>query len=70
MNELKPCPFCGGNMSKKNICQHSSYFQVDCECGAGGPIADHDYQDDGDGYEVGLALAVDLWNTRNENLRD
>jgi len=60
------CPFCGGNVSHKDICQHSSYFQVDCKCGASGPIADHDYQSDSDGYQVGHERAVELWNTRTQ----
>lgn len=51
--ELKPCPFCGGNVQKVKSSGRWGWF-VSCECAAVGPSAD----------DKGRAIAA--WNTRAE----
>jgi Lar family restriction alleviation protein len=60
MSELKPCPFCGGEMFTENVWQNADgvYWQVQCPyCGA---MTDWDY---------GMDRAIKAWNRRAENDR-
>lgn len=51
--ELKPCPFCGGNMQKVKSSGRWGWF-VSCACAAVGPSADS------------REGAIEAWNRRSE----
>lgn len=56
MNELKPCPFCGGEafLEEEKICDEMSFWFVICmKCG-GSKFSDKN-------------LAVKAWNRRVQN---
>lgn len=69
MNELKPCPFCGGvaELLKSTECGgfglYVEHAKVICvRCGAtGARFSDFDY-----GKDVFTYKAIDAWNTRKE----
>ena len=67
-NELKPCPFCGGEaqIRQNDVCGGfgmyiTKYFVMCAKCGARGASADDYY------FEHPLAKAVTAWNRRANN---
>ena len=54
MNELLPCPFCGGEAHTIEPARYGKSWGVRCECGAFL------------GFELTEAEAVEAWNTRAE----
>lgn len=58
MNNLKPCPFCGGN----NL--EDRYVYIKCtDCGAEGPPVNNKCNDDHADF-VDHERAIEHWNTR------
>lgn len=65
MNELKPCPFCGGEayICKENIPYHPTSYAVDC----GNDRCDVDPSTD---FFEDKEKAIEAWNRRVKDEKD
>lgn len=62
--ELKPCPFCGGEAKVEIGLHNFDDAQVDCQqCGASGPLHDEAPFRDG-ARDYNRAEAIAAWNQR------